>query len=242
MHGTFSQTRILDRELIDGRRAGIREVRRMHIIIVGCGRIGAALAKSLSLEGHDVVVVAEDPESFERLGSSFNGATVRGLGFDEEVLREAGVERADALAAVTDNDDDNLMVAEIAQRVFRVKRVIGRAYDPDREKLYALLNIDVVCGARLVSAGIIEMLGSTHLHHVMSMDGTELVRFRTGPVVEGLTIRAVQDRFGVSVCAVTRAGSTFVPPSHGILHSGDVVLGTLMADDMSGMHSLVEAR
>jgi trk system potassium uptake protein TrkA len=214
----------------------------VYIIVVGCGRIGATLTTSLSLEGHDVVVVAQDPDSFERLGSSFNGVTVRGLGYDEEVLKEAGVEHADALAAVTSNDNDNLMVAEIAQRVFGVGRVIGRAYEPSREKLYALLNVDSVCGTRLAAAGIIEMLVSSRLHHVMSIDGVELVRFRTSPIVDGLTVRAVQDRFGVSVCAVTRAGGTFVPPSHGVLKARDVITGTVMESDLAGMLELVEAR
>jgi trk system potassium uptake protein len=213
----------------------------MHVIVIGCGRIGATLATSLSLEGHDVVVVAQDPESFERLGSSFNGVTVRGLGYDEDVLREAGVEHADALAAVTSNDNDNLMVAEIAQRVFGVRRVVGRAYEPSNEKRYALLNVDSVCGSRLASAAIIETLVRSRLHHVMSIDGVELVRFRTSQVVDGLTVRAVQDRFGVSICAVTRAGSTSVPPSHGVLSAGDVITGTVTENDITGMMELVEA-
>jgi trk system potassium uptake protein TrkA len=214
----------------------------MHVIVVGCGRIGSSLAKSLSLEGHDVVVVAEDPDSFERLGSTFNGVTVRGIGFDEEVLREAGVEHADALAAVTSNDSDNLMVAEVAQRLFGVKRVIGRAFDPARESIYALLNIDSVCGTRLVTGGIVEKLESTHLHHVMTLDEVELVRFRTSSTAEGLTVRAVQDRYGVCICAVTRAGSTFVPASHTVLHAGDVVAGTLEEDAFAGMQTLLEGR
>jgi trk system potassium uptake protein TrkA len=134
------------------------------------------------------------------------------------------------------------MVAETARRVYGVKRVIARAYDPEREKLYALLNVDSVCGARLVSASIIETLGSERLHHVMSLDGVEVVRFRMNETADGLTVRAVQDRFGVSVCAVTREGSTYVPPSHDEVRSGDVVLATVAAFNLEGVRSLSEDR
>jgi trk system potassium uptake protein len=214
----------------------------MHVIVVGCGRVGSWLAKSLSLEGHDVVVVAEDPDSFRRLGTTFNGVTIRGLGFDEDVLRQAGVEHADALAAVTNRDNDNLMVAEVAQRVFGIKRVVARAYDPARERTYVLLNVDSVCGTRLVTNEVLEKLGSEHGHHLMSMDDVELVRFRAGSSVDRLSVQAVQDRYGLRVCAVTRDGSSFVPGPDTVLRAGDTVSGAMEAASFAGVIGLVEGR
>jgi trk system potassium uptake protein TrkA len=214
----------------------------MHVIVVGCGRVGSSLAKSLSLEGHDVVVIAEDPQSFRRLGTTFNGVTVRGLGFDEEVLKQAGVERTDALAAVTSNDNDNLMVAEVAQGIFDVKKVVARAYDPARERTYMLLDVDSVCGTRLVTGEILEKLGSDHGHHVMSLDDVELVRFRAGPAADGLTAGGVEQRYGFRVCAVSRGGSTFVPASDTVLRAGDTIAGALVEASFAAVEGLLEGR
>jgi trk system potassium uptake protein TrkA len=212
----------------------------MHVIVVGCGRVGSSLATSLSLQGHDVAIVADDADSFRRLGSAFNGLTVRGLGFDEETLKQAGVESTDALAAVTSNDNDNLMVAEVAQRVFGVERVIARAYEPTRERTYMLLGIDAVCGTRLVTGHMLERLESTHGHHVLSLDDVELIRFRASEGITGLTVDDVQERYGLRICAVTRDGSSFVPTSDTVLDPGDTVTVALQEEMFGRLEALVE--
>ena len=108
----------------------------MHVIIVGCGRVGSQLALSLSSEGHDVVIIDKNPDSFVRLGPDFNGITIVGIGFDPEILKRAGVERAQALAAVTNGDNSNIMISQVAKKVFKVPRVITRLYDPERAQIY----------------------------------------------------------------------------------------------------------
>jgi len=106
----------------------------MNIIVVGCGRVGSQLATMLSVEGHNVIVIDRDENAFRRLGTTFNGVTIKGLGFDEDVLEGAGIREADVFAAVTDLDNTNLMAAEVARKLFGVKHAVARLYNPVRER------------------------------------------------------------------------------------------------------------
>lgn len=128
----------------------------MHVIIVGCGRVGSQLALMLSSEGHDVVIIDKNPGAFARLGPDFNGITITGIGFDPEILKRAGVERAQALAAVTNGDNSNIMVSQVAKRMFKVPRVITRLYDPERAVIYKQkFGLDTFC-TTLVGANIVK--------------------------------------------------------------------------------------
>ncbi len=117
----------------------------MYIILVGCGRVGAQLATMLSQEGHAVVVVDDDPDSFKRLSENFSGSTIQGNGIDEDVLRGAGIERADAVVTATNGDNTNIMVAQIAQEIYGVERVVARCYDPVRSNAYEMLGLKTIC-------------------------------------------------------------------------------------------------
>jgi trk system potassium uptake protein len=108
----------------------------MYVVIAGCGRVGSSLAKQLAAEGHDVVVIDEDPDAFGLLGKDFPGQLVVGPAIDWDVLRKAGIEGADAFAAATDGDNTNIVCALIAQREFEVRCAIARVYDPLRAKLF----------------------------------------------------------------------------------------------------------
>ncbi|HEY1727184.1 MAG TPA: TrkA family potassium uptake protein [Candidatus Baltobacteraceae bacterium] len=126
----------------------------MKYIIVGCGRVGSMLAKLLVEEGHEVTVVDENPAAFKRLGSRFTGQVELGTGIDAEVIRRAGGESADGFASTTNGDNRNVMAALIAQRLFNIKKVVARIYDPPRGKMYRELGIETVCpttvGAQLI--------------------------------------------------------------------------------------------
>ncbi len=98
----------------------------MYVVIVGCGRVGSELAKLLSQEGHNVVVIDKEQRSFARLGHAFNGITLTGNGFDVELLKEAGIEKTDAFCAVTNGDNTNIMAAQVAKKIFKVPKVIAR--------------------------------------------------------------------------------------------------------------------
>jgi trk system potassium uptake protein TrkA len=121
----------------------------MRTLIVGCGRVGASLARWLSAEGDDVTVVDSSERSFNRLGEEFTGEMVLGSAVDEDVLRRAGVERAEAFVAVTDSDTTNIMAAQLAKHLFGVKRAICRIYDPERQGVYADLGLETICPTTL---------------------------------------------------------------------------------------------
>lgn len=118
----------------------------MRIIILGCGRLGAHLARRMDHEGHQISVIDRNGESFARLGTDFRGSMVLGTGIDQDILKRAGVESADAFIAVTNGDNTNAMAAEIAKLVFKVPRVVARLYDPVREDTYHTLGLmETVC-------------------------------------------------------------------------------------------------
>jgi len=126
----------------------------MRHLIVGCGRVGSALAKLLDADGHEVIVVDENPAAFKRLGQKFKGHEVVGTGIDYDVLKRAGAATADGFIAVTNGDNRNIMAALIAQRMFKIKRIVARIYDPPRGQMYRELGVETVCpttvGAKLI--------------------------------------------------------------------------------------------
>src|SRR5450756_612599 len=119
-------------------------MRLMHIVIMGCGRVGSRLARHLEEGGHSVAVIDKDATSFHLLGIDFKGKTVKGIGFDSNVLVEAGIERADAFIAVSSGDNSNIVSAVVAKDVFRVPKVITRIYDPRRARIYRRMGIPTI--------------------------------------------------------------------------------------------------
>ncbi len=129
-----------------------------YTIIVGCGRLGANLAGALSDDCRNVLIMDKEKEAFRRLSPSFGGLTVEGDGTDLAVLEEADIRQASAVIAVTNNDNINIMIAQIAKEIFHVERVISRLYDPERECVYRELGIDTICPARLSASEIDKLL------------------------------------------------------------------------------------
>ena len=117
----------------------------MKVIIVGCGRVGSSIALQLDREGWDVVAIDEKEEALSRLGSHWNGGFVVGHGMDVDVLREAGIEEADAMVVATNGDNTNLVIAQVAQKQFEVPTVVVRVLDPARAQFYATKGLRIVC-------------------------------------------------------------------------------------------------
>jgi trk system potassium uptake protein TrkA len=199
----------------------------MNVVVVGCGRVGSQLATMLSVEGHNVTVIDKNDESFKRLGSTFNGVTVKGLGFDEDVLAEAGIREADAFAAVTDLDNTNLMAAEVARKLFAVPHVVARLYNPQRERTYQQLDLDYVCGTTLVAENLLEKIHAGHGHHVSTMGDIEVIEFKTNATVANRKIKDVEIEHQFRIALVSRGNTTFVPQPETVLQPGDVVLGAV---------------
>lgn len=116
----------------------------MHVVVVGCGRVGSSLATGLIDAGHSVAIIDKRPEAFDRLGQGFTGQAIAGIGFDRDRLMEAGIEKATAVAAVTNGDNSNIMIARVARETFGVERVVARIYDPRRAAIYQRLGIPTV--------------------------------------------------------------------------------------------------
>ena len=116
----------------------------MHIVVVGCGRVGSDLATQLSEDGHSVAIIDKSADSFRRLGESFNGKRIVGSGFDRNVLSQAGAGEAQAFAAVTNGDNTNILCARIAQSTYGIKDVVARIDDPQRATIYQRLGIPTV--------------------------------------------------------------------------------------------------
>ena len=133
----------------------------MYIIVAGCGKIGANLVKTLSNEGHDVVVIDPNEESFAQLESGTNCLTITGMCIDEDVLKSAGIEHADALLAVTSDDNVNIMTAQIAKQLYHVPHVVTRIYDPDKDAVLRQMGLNTVCPTMLTVAKIGSLLGET---------------------------------------------------------------------------------
>lgn len=124
----------------------------MRIVILGCGRTGAALARIMAAEGHRVTLIEWNSESLERLGGKFTGAVITGNGIDEDVLKKAGIEQADVFVALTEGDNRNLMAAQIAKERFRVPKVIAKVNDPIRADAYRERGIYTICYSLIGSA------------------------------------------------------------------------------------------
>jgi trk system potassium uptake protein TrkA len=122
----------------------------MYMIVVGCSRVGVTIAQSLESEGHSVVVVDRSRENLQKLGRSFSGITVVGSGFAPEVLKEAGIGRADVLLAVTDSDNANIVCAQVAKKLFNLERVFARIYDPARAATYQKMGVEIISETQLV--------------------------------------------------------------------------------------------
>ncbi|OQY83883.1 MAG: potassium transporter TrkA [Chloroflexi bacterium UTCFX4] len=117
----------------------------MKLIILGCGRVGVRLAHTMHSAGHEVTIVDRNRDAFTKLGADYGGKMILGTGIDQDVLRKAGIEQADAFVAVTNGDNTNAMAAQIAKHIFGVPRVVARLYDPVREETYRLLGLETVC-------------------------------------------------------------------------------------------------
>ncbi|MGH3548294.1 MAG: potassium channel family protein, partial [Pseudonocardiaceae bacterium] len=130
----------------------------MHVVIMGCGRVGAALALALQRLGHDLAVIDQDRQAFRRLGADFPGQQVRGTGFDRQVLTEAGIERAGAFAAVSNGDNSNIIAARVARETFGVNPVVARIYDPKRAAVYERLGIPTVATVPWTTDRFLRML------------------------------------------------------------------------------------
>ncbi len=214
----------------------------MHVVIMGCGRVGSTLAHSLEARGHSVAVVDQDADAFRRLGPGFAGFTVTGVGFDRVVLREAGIERADAFAAVSSGDNSNIISARLARETFGVSRVVARIYDQRRAVVYERLGIPTVATVRWAADRMVR--------HLVPEGNVEVFRDPTSAVsiIEvvlhrdwvGRPLRALEAATGTRVAYLMRFGIGALPTGATIVQDGDQVF-MLVTDDIAGQVTTIAA-
>ncbi len=197
----------------------------MRIIVIGCGRMGSELAQTLQLRGHMVTVVDREPASFERLGSAFRGRTVVGVGFDRQALIEAGIKRADALAAVMPSDEANVVAARLAKEFFKLPRVVVRLYDPRKVEIYNRLGLQTVSPILWGANRIADMLCYSQLDTVVSLGGGEvdIVQVESPPLLHGRSVQSITVPASIHVVAIGRGGKTFLPTLGTLFQEGDIL-------------------
>lgn len=207
----------------------------MRYLIVGCGRVGSALAKILESDGHEVIVVDENAAAFKRLGPNFKGHVVVGTGIDYDVLKRAGAATADGFIAVTNGDNRNIMAALIAQRMFKIKRIVARIYDPPRGLMYRQLGIETVCpttvGAKMIRDVLI---GAPWENQAFDFGGLTSLAAVVGAADSGKRIAEVEQGGRVRIAAVRRGPrEVFVASGDFVLQEGDEI-SVVVAPDAIG--------
>ncbi|MCB5179741.1 potassium channel family protein [Streptomyces antimicrobicus] len=206
----------------------------MHIVIMGCGRVGSALAQTLEQQGHTVAVIDQDPTAFRRLGAGFGGRRVTGVGFDQDTLREAGIEEAGAFAAVSSGDNSNIIAARVAREMFGVENVAARIYDPKRAEVYQRLGIPTVATVRWTADQMLRRLlpsGAEPLWRDPS-GGVQLAEVHASPAWIGHKVSELQEETGVRVAFLTRLGEAMLPTSQTVLQEGDLVHVMMRTDEI----------
>ena len=190
--------------------------RMSNVIVVGCGRVGSQLANMLSDNGSNVCVIDRNADAFANLGRNFNGSTIQGVGFDEDVLIKAGVEECDVLAAVT--------------------HVISRLYNPDHERAYMQLGIDYVCGTSLVAEDVFSKIVSGHGSHIDTFGEFEVLRFTldlsSRDNARTIRVSELERDHEVRIIAFERAdgSASSIPTADSLLYAGDSILACVRHD------------
>jgi trk system potassium uptake protein len=195
----------------------------VHVVIVGCGRVGSTLGRELVSAGHTVAVVDRKAEAFSRLGESFTGQKIMGIGFDRDVLIEAGIQKAGALAAVTNGDNSNILIARVAREEFGIERVVARIYDPKRAEIYERLGIATVATVKWTSERILRRI----LPDLPAVEWTDpsakvvLVERELPKVIVGTRVLSLDSAIA-RVVAIRRLGTAIIPTADTVVQEGDV--------------------
>ncbi|WP_131746516.1 TrkA family potassium uptake protein [Frankia sp. Cppng1_Ct_nod] len=197
----------------------------MHVVILGCGRVGSALARSVDRFGHSVAIIDQDPGAFARLPADFAGRTVTGVGFDQATLIEAGIRDAAAFAAVSSGDNSNIISARIAREMFGVGRVVARIYDPRRAEVYERLGIPTVATVRWTRDQILRRLVPDAITPEWSdTSGTiALTEMTPSTAWVGLRVSALESAAGIRVACLTRFGEGLLPDARTLIQDGDTL-------------------
>jgi len=215
----------------------------VHVVIMGCGRVGSALARGLEALAHSVSVIDRDPAAFRRLSADFAGHKVTGVGFDRDTLVEAGIERAQAFAAVSSGDNSNIIAARVARETFGLDNVVARIYDANRAAVYQKLGIPTVATVRWTSDQVIRRLlpAGTATEWRDPSGQVVLAEVAYSPAWVGHRITRLETESGSRVALLTRLGEGMLPHADSVLQEGDLVHLCLRADRLEQVSAAMAA-
>jgi trk system potassium uptake protein TrkA len=211
----------------------------VHVVIMGCGRVGSTLARTLEKRGHTVAIIDQSADSFRRLSPNFSGRTVTGMGFDRDVLTEAGIEEAEAFAAVSNGDNSNILAARVARENFGVGNVVARIYDPGRAEVYQRLGIPTVGTVKwTVDQMIRRLLPSGSEPEWRDPSGTvRLAEVHVNAGWVGRLAADIEKATGAKVAFLTRLGEGFMPKPDTVIQEGDLVHVVMLERDAAAIES-----
>jgi trk system potassium uptake protein TrkA len=213
----------------------------MKVIIVGCGKLGSGLARSLIQKGHTVTVIDSNPEAFEMLGKDFKGETIVGIGFDRDILEQAQIQLADAIVASSKSDETNALIGRIARNVYKVPRVISRLYDPRKAEIYRTLGIQTISTTTWGIQRTIEMLSYGQLDSVLTLgdSNVELIRIETPALLIGRTVNELTIYGEIQVVAISRENKSFLPTMGTALHKHDIIYIAALSTSAKKLKSML---
>jgi len=217
-------------------------VPHVHVVIMGCGRVGSTLARSLEDRNHTVSVIDNNPDAFRRLGPSFNGLKVTGYGFDQKVLGEAGIERAEAFAAVSSGDNSNIIAARVARETFGIQQVVARIYDPGRAEVYQRLGITTVATVKWTADQVLRRLLPAGAEPDFR-DPSGTIRLDQIPATEswiGHRTVQFQEQSRCRIAWIDRLGDGMLPQRDSVIQEGDLLHVVLREENAAHAYQVIE--
>lgn len=213
----------------------------MHLVIMGCGRVGSSLAHRLEDRGHEVSVIDQSSDAFRRLRPTFEGSTTTGIGFDRETLRAAGIEQAYGFAAVSSGDNSNILAARVARETFGIEHVVARIYDARRAEIYQRLGIPTVATVSWATDQIMRRLLPSGAASAWTDPSGRLqlaeIQVHRGWV--GKTLGDLQRATGARVAFFTRLGEGMIPTLSTVFQEGDLVHFMVRTDELLDVEKLL---
>jgi trk system potassium uptake protein len=215
----------------------------VHFVIMGCGRVGAALSRAIEHAGHEVAVIDQDESAFRRLGTTFEGRTVTGVGFDRDTLRAAGIDHAYAFAAVSSGDNSNILAARVAREKYGVEHVVARIYDPGRAEIYQRLGIPTVATVKWTSDQMLRrLLPQGHVPEFTDPSGKVVIAEM--PVSSrwiGKRIADIEAATNGRVAYLTRLGDGMITGAETVYQEGDLLHIALKREDLAIAERVLDA-
>jgi trk system potassium uptake protein TrkA len=213
----------------------------VHVVVMGCGRVGSGLALQLEAHGHTVAVIDHNSAAFRRLGDEFTGITVAGVGFDQDTLIEAGIERADAFAAVSNGDNSNIIAARVARETFNTPTVVARIYDAKRAEIYERLGIPTIATVPWTINRLVRQIVGEAMEESWRDPSGAVAAIRVQPH-EGWVGHSIQDferAVNGRVAMINRFGKGEVPLATTLLQDGDAMFVFIADEFRDGMRDVV---